>query len=252
MPKIFTPSNQLRLTNVAVVRLKKVGKRFEIACYRNKVVAWRKNVEKDIDEVLQTHSIFTNVSKGEFAKKEDVIKAFGDKNDTEICLEILSKGELQVCDKERQAQIQSQFREIAYEVSSRCVDPTINRPYPIVVIEKAMKNAHYSVKLHQSIKQQALTVIKLLKKSIPIERAQMKMRISLPVKDSEKLKNELSEIASFKIEKEIADETSVKCIFLINPGDYKLVEDIAKRESKESFILEILSFKEVEVGNYYF
>lgn len=41
MSKIFTPTNQIRLTNVAVVRMKKGGKRFEIACYRNKVVSWR-------------------------------------------------------------------------------------------------------------------------------------------------------------------------------------------------------------------
>jgi ribosome maturation protein SDO1 len=38
---IFQPSNQIRLTNVSVVRLKKGGKRFEIACYRNKVIEWR-------------------------------------------------------------------------------------------------------------------------------------------------------------------------------------------------------------------
>jgi len=41
---IFTPINQLKLTNVSVVRLKKGGKRFEIACYKNKVLEWRKNV----------------------------------------------------------------------------------------------------------------------------------------------------------------------------------------------------------------
>ena len=33
----FTPINQVRLTNVAYVRLNKLGHRFEIACYRNKV-----------------------------------------------------------------------------------------------------------------------------------------------------------------------------------------------------------------------
>lgn len=44
MSKVFTPVNQVRLTNVAVVRLKKGGKRFEIACYKNKVVSWRKKM----------------------------------------------------------------------------------------------------------------------------------------------------------------------------------------------------------------
>lgn len=41
MSKIFTPTNQIRLTNVAIVRIKKHGMRFEIACYKNKVQSWR-------------------------------------------------------------------------------------------------------------------------------------------------------------------------------------------------------------------
>ena len=34
-------TGQKRLTNVAVVRFKTQGLRFEIACYRNTVLAWR-------------------------------------------------------------------------------------------------------------------------------------------------------------------------------------------------------------------
>ncbi len=41
MSTIKTPTNQQRLTNVAVVRIKKCGQRFEIACYKNKVVSYR-------------------------------------------------------------------------------------------------------------------------------------------------------------------------------------------------------------------
>ena len=41
---IFTPSNQIKLTNVSVVRLKKGGLRFELACYKNKVLEWRSKV----------------------------------------------------------------------------------------------------------------------------------------------------------------------------------------------------------------
>jgi ribosome maturation protein SDO1 len=42
--KITTPVNQKRLTNVAIVRLKRGGLRFEVACYKNKVVSWRNGV----------------------------------------------------------------------------------------------------------------------------------------------------------------------------------------------------------------
>lgn len=34
-------AGQKRLTNIAVVRYKSHGKRFEIACYKNKVLNWR-------------------------------------------------------------------------------------------------------------------------------------------------------------------------------------------------------------------
>jgi len=51
--KIFTPTNQIRLTNIAVVRLKKGGKRFEIACYRNKVVSWRNKEYVNISSMFK-------------------------------------------------------------------------------------------------------------------------------------------------------------------------------------------------------
>ena len=43
--------------------------------------------ETDIDEVLQTHSIFTNVSKGLVARKEDLADAFGDMKEADIILQ---------------------------------------------------------------------------------------------------------------------------------------------------------------------
>lgn len=47
--------------------------------------------EKDIDEVLQTHTVFTNVSKGEVAKRDDLIKAFNTENHDEICVQVIVK-----------------------------------------------------------------------------------------------------------------------------------------------------------------
>ena len=90
-------AGQKRLTNIAVVRLKRHGIRFEIACYKNKVQDWRSGAETDIDEVLQTTDVFANVSKGQFAKKDDLTKAFGTSDSEAICREILAKGDLQVC-----------------------------------------------------------------------------------------------------------------------------------------------------------
>ena len=44
--------------------------------------------EKDINEVLQTQQVFTNVSKGQVAKREDLMQAFGTEDEKECCLKV--------------------------------------------------------------------------------------------------------------------------------------------------------------------
>jgi hypothetical protein len=44
--------------------------------------------EKDIDEVLQTHTVFSNVSKGVLAKSTDLIQIFGTDDEDKVCLEV--------------------------------------------------------------------------------------------------------------------------------------------------------------------
>ena len=49
---IKQPVGIVKLTNVALIRYKIQGKKFEIACYKNKVLNWKNGVERDINEVL--------------------------------------------------------------------------------------------------------------------------------------------------------------------------------------------------------
>ena len=44
--------------------------------------------EKDIDEVLQTNTVFANVSKGQIAKTDDLKRAFSTEDHNEICLQV--------------------------------------------------------------------------------------------------------------------------------------------------------------------
>lgn len=248
MSKIFTPTNQIRLTNVAVVRMKKNGKRFEIACYRNKVVSWRNKLEKDIDEVLQTHTVFTNVSKGQVAKKEDLLKSFDTDDQTEICKEILAKGELQVSDKERHLALDSMFKDIATTVADKCVNPESKRPYPVSMIEKAMKDLHFSVKPNRNTKQQALDVIPQLKTVIPLERAQMTLKITIPGKEAKKLREKVIKLAK-TVESENWDNGTLHLICLIDPGQYREIDELVRSETKRTGLLELLNLKEITEGD---
>jgi ribosome maturation protein SDO1 len=145
---IQQPSNQIKLTNVSLVRLKKGKKRFEIACYKNKVLEWRSGIETDLDNVLQIPSVFLNVSKGQTAPSAELAKAFGkDMSVDDIILEILRKGELQVGEKERNAQLERVHAEVVSIVASKLVDPRTKRVYTPGMIEKALDML--SSKAHQ-------------------------------------------------------------------------------------------------------
>uniref|UniRef100_A0A3Q2PZU8 Ribosome maturation protein SBDS n=1 Tax=Fundulus heteroclitus TaxID=8078 RepID=A0A3Q2PZU8_FUNHE len=244
---IFTPTNQIRLTNVAVVRMKKGGKRFEIACYKNKAMSWRSGAEKDVEEVLQTHSVFVNVSKGQTAKKDDLVKAFGTDDQTEICKLILAKGELQVSDRERQSQLESMFRDIASIVAEKCVNPNTKRPYTVGLIERAMKDIHYSVKPNRSTKQQALEVIRQLKETMEIQRAHMRLRLVVPAKEAKRLKEKLKPLLQVVESEEFDEELEMVC--LVDPGCYREIDELINCETKGRGTLEVLSLKDVEEGD---
>ena len=132
--------------------------------------------ESNIDDVLQISNIFVNVSKGEVAKANDLEKAFRTSSTKDIVKEvrllafnivlwiiseatsqILKKGEVQVGEKEREHDIASLRKELATLVAEKCVDPSTQLPYPVGMIEKAMAEAGYSVKINKTAKSQVGT-----------------------------------------------------------------------------------------------
>ena len=197
-------------------------KRFEIACYKNKVLEYRSGIETDLDNVLQIPSVFLNVSKGQTAPASDLAKVFGAKTSiNDIILEILKKGELQVGDKERHAQLERVHNEVIDIVAGKLVDPKSKRVYTTGMIEKALdqlssQGAHKQeegkgsgtatpttgeqddesgkakakdmptwtgVVTTKSAKSQALEAMKALIawQPIPVSRARMRLRVSCPM-----------------------------------------------------------------------
>lgn len=173
---------QVRLTNVSVVRLRKGGKRFEVAAYKNKVVNWRSGAETDLANVLQIASVFMNVSRGVRATAADLMAAFGTDDAMACARVILEKGELEKGDLERTSELDGLYRDVASGVAERCVNPTSQRPYPVAFIEAALRDCGFSVVPGKSAKQQALKAISILREHIPIERAKMGLRVSVPAK----------------------------------------------------------------------
>lgn len=239
---ILQAVNQVRLTNVAIVKYKSHGKRFEVACYKNKVVNWRNGVETDLNEVLQAETVFENVSKGVLANSKDLKKVFKSIDQKKCCIIILKKGDLQVSDKEREAAFLNLYKDIATIVTKKCVNSKNSRPYTVDSIVKAMKEViHFAVSETKSAKQQALEVIKQLEKVMPLERAKMRLVLNLNTAtitvDETKAKLEDFEV-SFET---ISEENCLQ--FLIKTKYYRSLLDFTK---KTKITIEV---KDVSVQN---
>ncbi|KAJ7603310.1 Shwachman-Bodian-diamond syndrome protein-domain-containing protein [Mycena rosella] len=195
MSKINQPSNQIKLTNVSI-----------IASYKNKVQEWRTGVETNLDDVLQISNVFTNVSKGEVSKTNDLQKAFGKTEIAEIVKEILKKGEVQVGEKERDHDLMALRKEIATLVTEKCEDPTMQRPYAVGMIEKAMAEAGFSM--------------------LPIQRSRMRVWITMPTADGKQLR-EVVEGAE-KMEDDEMGQDKWEVIMLIDPGQFRVLNDLLR------------------------
>ncbi|KAI8927382.1 SBDS protein C-terminal domain-containing protein [Entophlyctis helioformis] len=227
MRKIQQPATSIKLTNVSIVRLRKGGKRYEVACYKNKILEWRNKLEKDIDNVLQIHQVFINVSKGQIASKEDLVKSFG----TEVLNDAIM-------------QVHSMSRDIATIVSEKSVNPETKRPYTVTMIEKALSDVHFSMNPNKSAKQQAIEAIKLLqeKNIIPIARAQMRVRVVMPAKDGKRIKEKLMAHVNKTEEEDWGDEYELICV--VDPGSFRKIGDLLQEETKGRGQVEVLTLND--------
>lgn len=181
MLKINQPANQIRLTNVAVVRLRQKGQRFEIACFPNKVRDWRSGVEKDVREVLQSHRIFVNVSKGEFARDVDLDLCFGTHDVDNISTIILNKGDVQLSAKERQLARDGFIKEVCSLTAERLISIKTGLPLTPAMVENTAKQLRVLPKFKEGITSKAACarLIAKLTSKLPQEIARALLRADI-------------------------------------------------------------------------
>jgi len=204
----------------------------------------KKKIETNLDDVLQSPIIFTNVSKGVAAKKQDLKRSFKTTNEDEIRKTILNEGQVQVTGIERKQEYETLLKDIATIVAEKCVNPETNRALTVGLVEKAMRDIHYSVNPSQSAKKQALIVIKRLKDEkpdFPIARANMRLKFCFEEGvDLEAIKEKLKEyIVVVEEESKLGDK--VEIVGQINPSNYRLIDKIIRESAAGKGTIEVVS-----------
>jgi ribosome maturation protein SDO1 len=181
-----------------------------------------------------------------------------------ILREILQKGELQVGEKERELALQKMRKEVASMLAAMSVNPTTLRPYAVTLIEKVMKDVHFKPDPKKPAKKQAKELLELLAKvffsvclfvsylkcfcndlfndilcqdgQLPIQRAKMRLKISVDAAQEEALHRGLEWFEEGRTETEGG---RIELVVLIKPGLYRMVEEATKRENATVLVVSL-------------
>lgn len=221
---IKQPLGQKILSNVSFVKLNRRNKHFEIAVFPNKVTSWRNGLETDIDNVVQSHSIFVNVDQGMLAKQSVVLETLQVKTMDEALKVILDEGQITLAEKERNIVISNLTKDIASIVASQCVNTNTQRPLTTTMVERAMKSVGFNVKPNKAPKAQAIKLIRFLQeKKYPITRARIRLKFIIKNEMAEKMISMLPIVESV----EAKDDMTV-VIAQVDPGNLRpLARDLA-------------------------
>jgi len=192
MRSIIQPVTQKWLTNVSVVSHVVGGVRFEVACYCNKILAFRNGLENDLSAVLQTDAIFSDAAHGIVHPDDSLLRAFGTTNREAICREIISKGRTQQSELERRTETERRLREIACLAAARTRNPLTGLPYPADLVMSTMRSRlHYRLN-DQPVSAQAAYVVRQLSGIAPMATKSVEASLELPLATSRHCLGELA------------------------------------------------------------
>lgn len=92
-----------------------------------------------------------------------------------------------------------------------------------------------------------MEAIPKLREHIKIDRAKMRLRIAIPSKDAKSLHSRIKNLFE-SVEVENWEEGAFDIVGLIDPGKYKVAEELIRKETKSEGTLELLSLKVVNEG----
>ncbi|KAI5181048.1 ribosome maturation protein SDO1 [Nematocida sp. AWRm80] len=231
---IFTPENIKRLENVTVITFKTKNRSYEVAAVPNRLYEYKRNKKIPIGEIVHTTSIFTDISKGEIAKKADILKDLKTKTLEDALVFILDNGVEKKDRATREYENESIRKSVKEGIFTR-VRTVENELLSAEEQERLLKRVEYS----PSTKPIKVQINDVIKKAIQIGYTRRTIRISISPKDLTLIDwtklEPLPEGSSFRIENNtihITDDLYGRVYRLAQEKGIQLVDEIEKEEQE--------------------
>jgi ribosome maturation protein SDO1 len=131
--------------NLNLVRLKRAGDVFEVVVNPDEALAFRRNQNLDIKDVLKSEKIFSNAQRGLIASESVFEKVFGTTNILEVAKKIVCDGEIRLTAEFKRAEQERKKTQLIGLIQRNCIDPRTNTPHTISRIEMGLSEAKIKI-----------------------------------------------------------------------------------------------------------
>lgn len=191
-----------------VARMKVKGNLFEVLVDLKKALEFKKTRKGNLMEIVQFDNIFRDYKKGIRAGVDELESAFGTSNVYEVAQKMIIEGEILLPSEYRTKARDEKEKQIVEWIAKSCINPQSGIPHPSPRIKSAMDEAGVKVDENKPAEAQALHIMKLINKILPIKIESKKIAIKVPAVSAAKTYGVLKE---FLIKEEWLSDGSLSC-----------------------------------------
>lgn len=163
------------------IKYKKKGKEVQLLIDFDKLQEFRKNPEKiPIEDVVADDKIYTEQSRGEIASEQTLKTIFETIDENTILHEILINGDCQIPTAYLNKLREEKKRQVINYVVENAFNPQTNTKFTYSMIESIIESLHCNFDPLKDSTLQAETILKDIKKKVPISMNRITMILKIP------------------------------------------------------------------------
>lgn len=161
-----------------VARITKEGQNFEILVNCEKALSLKSGKDIDVEEVLATTDIFSDIKKGKHAANLD--KFFGTEDTFAVARKIIKEGEIQLT-TEYKAKIREEKRKRIIDlIHKNAINPDTNLPHPPQRIMNALEEAKVRIDEYKPAEEQVKDIVTKIRSILPLKYELREISIRIP------------------------------------------------------------------------
>ena len=163
-----------------IARIKAKGTAFEVLVDTSKALDLKKTKKGNIMEISASDGVFRDYKKGIRASNDELETSFGTTDIYEITKKMVLEGEILLPLEFKTKAREEKVKQVIDWLSKSCINPQSGLPHPPERIKAAMEEVGVRIEEDKPAEAQALYVIKLIQKILPIKIEVKRIAIKVP------------------------------------------------------------------------